>query len=85
MTIESACVKIIRLKLHQNVRLWIFPSSPVFENCGVDIALIKKYDMDNQYKSRFCCLLEFHFDSLKNSQGVNLTPKFNLSRTLIVI
>jgi len=39
----------------------------------VDIELVKKYGIDNQYKkSRFCWLLEFYFDSLKQSQGVKL-------------
>jgi len=34
-----------------------FPLSPVFENCDVDISLIKKYGIDHQYeKSRFCWL-----------------------------
>jgi len=39
----------------------------------INIVLIKKYSIDNQYeKSKFYSLLEFHLDSLKQSQWVKL-------------
>jgi len=51
-----------------------FPLSPVFENCVVDIALIKNCRIN--ISLCFVDSLEFYFDSLKKAKSLNMIPKF---------